>query len=112
MAVFEGDKGQRQQTLVNSTTAVAVFLLTHSSTSTSNAWTFKTGTRDVTVMNTGPNSVWLGTSTSVTTATGFKVGVGEQLTLQGVASKISGVTATGPLPATVIAGLASNAWVV
>ncbi len=112
MAIFDAVKGQRQVTTVNSSTAVAVFLLTHSSSSSSNSWTFPAGTANYTVINTGPNPVWLGTSTSVTVATGVKLGVGEQMTIQGVALKVSGVTASGPLPATVIAGLASNASVV
>lgn len=112
MAVFNTVKGQRQVTTVNSTAATAIFLLTHASSSSSNSWTFPAGTANYTVINTGPNPVWLGNSTSVTTATGVKLGVGEQLTIQGVAVKMSGVTAAGPLPATVVASLASNPSVV
>ena len=109
MAIFEGDVGARQSTNVKSTTAVVVFWLT--STSSSGSWSFKAGTSNYTLINTGSNVVYLGNESGVTTSTGFALGVGEQLTINGVARKTWGVTAASA-PTTVIAGLASQSPVV
>jgi hypothetical protein len=106
VAIFEGDVGARQSTSVKSTTAVAVFLLSQTSTAPNNSWSLNTSTRGYTVINTGPNPCWVGTSTSVTAATGFRLGSGEQLTVAGTIHKLA-ACASAAAPASVIAGLAS-----
>lgn len=63
------------------------------------------GSRDVTVINQGPNTVYVGQS-AVTTATGLPVAAGNQVTLQGPVITVYAVAASGG--ATVAAGLASQ----
>lgn len=111
MAIFEGDVGARQSTSVKSTTAVAVFLLSQTSTAPNNSWTILTTTQNYTVINTGANPCWVGTSTSVTAATGFRLGSGEQLTVNGTVHKLA-ACASAAAPTTVIAGLATQSPVV
>jgi hypothetical protein len=65
----------------------------------------------MTVINTGSNPCWVGTSTSVTAATGFKLNSGDQLTLNGTIRQVA-ACASAAAPATVIAGLASQSPVV
>lgn len=111
MALFEGDAGARQATTVNSTTAVAVFILSHTSSNPSNAWSFTSNTNNCTIINTGTNPCWVGTSTSVTAATGFKLNAGDQLSLNGLVRKMS-ACASAASPTTVVAGLATVSPVV
>jgi hypothetical protein len=111
MALFEGDAGARQTATVASTAGAAVFILSHTSTNPSNAWSINTNTQNYTIINTGPNPCWVGTSTSVTAATGFRLGVGEQLTVNGTVHKLAAV-ASAAAPANVIAGLATVSPVV
>lgn len=111
MALFEGDLGARQTATVKSTAGSQIFFLTGSSSSTGKTWTILATTQNYTIMNTGPNACWLGTSTSVTAATGFRLGVGEQLTVNGTVHKVA-ACASVAAPANVVVGLATVSTVV
>lgn len=70
------------------------------------AGSVSTGSRDVTLVNQGPATIYVGQS-GVTSSTGFPVAVGNQLTLQGAVVNVYAVAGTGG--ATVEAGLVSQA---
>jgi hypothetical protein len=73
--------------------------------------------RDITVLNTGANPMWVG-ATAVTTVTGMYIPPGGQMTIQGWAGTSNTTTrdiyaiASGALPASSAAGLATLASVV
>lgn len=112
MAIFEGNLVQ----VSTITTAALVWDPSNTSTSTFgpagavNVLTPAQTLRDVTIINTGANTVWLGGST-VTAATGLALPAGAQITYNGytavagaTAGRIYGISTGGT---TVEAGLAT-----
>ena len=75
--------------------------------------------KDVTIVNLGPNQVFVGSGAAVTAVTGLAIPVGGQLTIQGynvtsastATGDISGICSSGQT-ATVQVGLATNASIV
>ena len=97
MPIFANGPGTQTTTVGTASGTVAVF---------NTAAAGLTGTlRNVTIFNSGTNTVYVGGGTAVSTTTGVPVGGGSQLTLQGTALNFYAVTSSGT--STVVTGLAT-----
>jgi hypothetical protein len=117
VAIFEGDYPQLQNTTVSVSGATQVFAVTGGNVShagKSYTWNFQTSTpaqQAYTVINTGPNTAYLGASGITATTAGIQLNPGEQLTVQGLVNNLYAAVANGQ-SATILAALASNPSVV
>ena len=117
MAIFEGDYPQLQNTTVSVSGATQVFAASGSGVSHGGktyTWNFSTSTpaqQAYTVVNTGPNTAYVGGSGVTAPTAGVQLNVGEQMTVQGLVENLYAAVANGQ-SATILAALASNPSVV
>lgn len=97
MPIFANGPGTQTTSVGTASGTVAIF---------NTAAAGLTGTlRNVTIFNSGTNTVYVGGGTAVSTTTGVPVASGAQLTLEGTAINFYAVTSSGT--STVVTGLST-----
>jgi hypothetical protein len=97
MPIFANGPGTQTTTVGTASGTVAIFNTAASGVS---------GTlRNVTVFNSGTNTVYVGSGTAVSTTTGVALPAGNQLLLEGPAANMYAVTSSGT--SVVVAGLST-----